>query len=336
MMANYGQLLQFAWLSGFVLAVTLVLLVGACERPLRRALWEKTPAQRARVTWWILVTPALAGIAYTAMTVAVSVLLDDPARFAAACSAHADTLLPLCVWHPSSNGQSAWLWGALAVLAAYAAWLATRAAAGLWRARRTLAAMVRLSRRPGHPGTLHVLDVEQPMALAFGLTHGHILLSHSLLRRLDATQLQVVLAHEQAHIANRDALLRLIAVALSSIQLPLTRRRLLRDLDLALEQRCDFAAAREVGCPVAVAETIVAVEKIYRQHARNHAKNQVPLTMAFLADFVPERIEALLAPKHASTSYLGPMLGLFVLAFCAFSTGWLHAVTESLLGVMTR
>ena len=331
MMANYGQLLQFAWLSGFVLAATLVLLIGICERPLRRVLSGKTPSQRARVTWWILVTPALAGIAYTILTVAVPVLFADPAGFAAACSAHADTLLPLCVWHPSSNGQSAWLWGALALLATYAAWLAAGATAGFWRARRTLSSMVHLSRHLGSPDKLHVLDVEQPMALTCGLTHGHILLSNSLLRRLDATQLRVVLAHEQAHVANRDVLHRLIAVALSSIQLPSTRRRLLRDLDLASEQRCDFAAATEVGCPVAVAETIIAVEKIYRQHARN----PVPLTMAFLADFVPERIEALLAPKHSSNSCLGPMLGLFVLAFCTFSTGWLHTVTESLLGMMT-
>lgn len=40
-MTSYGPLLQFALLSGFVLAVTLTLLIGACERPLRRALSGK-------------------------------------------------------------------------------------------------------------------------------------------------------------------------------------------------------------------------------------------------------------------------------------------------------
>ncbi|HHW1924388.1 TPA: M56 family metallopeptidase [Pseudomonas aeruginosa] len=331
-MTSYGPLLQFALLSGFVLAVALTLLIGAFERPLRRALWGKAPSQRARVSWWMLVTPALAGIAYTALTIAMPSMFDSSARFAATCSAHADALLHLCVWHPSGNGQSAWLWGALALLAGYAAWLASRAAVGLWRARRTLASMVRLSWRPGHPDKLRVLDVDQPMALACGVGHGHILLSTSLMRRLDPTQLRVVLAHEQAHIANRDVLHRLIAVVLSSIQLPGTRRRLLRDLELALEQRCDFAAANEVGCPVAVAETIVAVEKIFRQHA----KEQVPLAMAFFSDFIPERVEALLSPKHSSVSCLGPMLGILVLAFCSLSTGWLHSVTESLITVMTR
>lgn len=42
-MTSYGPLLQFALLSGFVLAVTLTLLIGACERPLRRALSGKAP-----------------------------------------------------------------------------------------------------------------------------------------------------------------------------------------------------------------------------------------------------------------------------------------------------
>lgn len=98
-MTSYGPLLQFALLSGFVLAVTLTLLIGACERPLRRALSGKAPSQRARVSWWMLVTPALAGITYAVMTIAMPSMFDDSARFAAACSAHADTLLHLCVWH---------------------------------------------------------------------------------------------------------------------------------------------------------------------------------------------------------------------------------------------
>ncbi len=81
-----------------------------------------------------------------------------------------------------------------------------------------------------------------------------------------------------------------------------------------------------------MAETIVAVEKIFRQHA----KEQVPLAMAFFSDFIPERVEALLSPKHSSVSYLGPMLGILVLAFCSLATGWLHSVTASLITVMTR
>lgn len=329
-MVSHGPLLQFALLAGFVLAVTLTLLIAACEHPLRRLLSGKTPAQRARIAWWMLVTPALAGVVYMAMTIAMPSLLHDSARFAAACSAHSDNLWHLCVWHPIENGQSTWLWGALALLAGYAVWLAARAAAGLWRIRRTLAAMVRLSWRSGHSDKLHVLEADQPLALACGIGRGHILLSTSLLERLDPTQLRVVLAHEQAHIAHRDVLYRLAALVLSSIQLPGTRRRLLRDLELAMEQRCDFAAAETVGSPIAVAETIVAVEKIFR----HHAKGRVPLSMAFFSDFVPERVQALLLPEHDSRSGLGLALGVAVVSFCTLSAGWLHHVTESFITLL--
>lgn len=329
---SHGQLLQFALLAGFVLAITLSLLIAVCEHPLRGRLSSRTPVQRARIVWWTLVTPALAGIVYAAMIVVMPSVFHGSDRWAAACYEHADSLLHLCVWHPSDSGQSLLLWGALALLATYALWLATRAAVGLWRARRTLAAMLRLSRRPGESDKLHVLDVDQPMALACGIGRGHILLSTSLLQRLDPTQLRVVLAHEQAHIAHRDVLYRLIAIVLSSIQLPGTRRRLLRDLELALEQRCDFVAATAVGCPLVVAETIVAVEKIFRNHAREHR----PLSMAFFSDFIPERVEALLAPERKAVSYLGAFLGVGVLAFCSLSTGWLHFLTESLIAVLTR
>lgn len=331
-MASHGQLLQFALLAGFVLATALTLMIAACELPLRRLLPGKTPSQRARLSWWMLVTPGLAGIAYTALTIAMPSLLYDSARFAAACSAHSGALWHMCVWHPSDNGQSAWLWGALALLAGYAAWLAVRALMGLWRVRQTLAAMVRLSGRPGHSDKLHVLDIKQPMALACGIGRGHILLSTTLLERLDPRQLRIVLAHEEAHIAHRDVLYRQIAVVLSSIQLPGTRRRLLGDLALASEQRCDLVAATAVGCRVAVAETIVAVEKIFR----HHANERLPLSMAFLSGFVPERVEALLSPNRHSVSYLGAVLGFCVVAFCGLSTGWLHALTEAFIALLAR
>lgn len=191
--------------------------------------------------------------------------------------------------------------GAIALLAGYATWLIARAAIGVWRGRQTLLTMLRLSRRFGHTDRLRVVDVDQPMAFACGIGSGHVLLSQSLLDQLSPTQLQVVLAHEQAHLEHRDAFWRLMAGMLSGIQLPGTRRRLLRDYELALEQRCDFIAAASVGCQITVAETLVAVKKIYR----HHALAGMPLSMAFLSDFVPERVQALLSPGRRSNSYLG-------------------------------
>ncbi len=328
-MLSYGPLLQSALLAGFVLAVTLSLLIATSERPLSRLLSRQSPSQRVRILWWLLTTPALAGIGYAVVAIAMPSFFHDSARFAATCSAHTENLLHLCVWHPVDNGQSAWLWAAIALLAGYAVWLLVRALAGAWRVQQALLTMLRLSRRLGHADTLHVVDSDQPVAFAWGIGRGHVLLSQSLLDQLNPTQLQVVLAHEQAHLEHRDALWRLIAVLLSGIHLPGTRQRFLHDYELVLEQRCDFVAAASVGCHLTVAETLLAVNKIYRYHALG----STPLSMAFLSDFLPERIQALLSPNGQSTSYLGSLMGFFVLTFCSLSTGWLHYLTESLIAM---
>lgn len=329
-MVSHGPLLQFALLAGCVLAIELTLLTAACEAPLRRWMAGKTPDQRARIAWWMLIAPALAGMSYAATTVALPAVLNDSEKFSQACSTHSDSLLHLCLWHPSANDESTWLWIALAMLAGYALWLAARATAGLWQIHQKLVAMMRLSRRPGHADGFHVLAAEQPLALAFGLGRGQILLSTSLLEHLNPTQLRIVLAHEQAHVAHRDVITRLIAVVLSSIQLPGTRRRLLRDLELAMEQRCDRAAAEQVESPILVAETIVAVERLHRPKAQEHAL----LSMAFFSDFVSERVTALLSPRNDGASRTGWMLAGAILTLCALSIGWLHHFTELFIALL--
>lgn len=329
-MVSHGPLLQFALMAGCVLAIKLALLTAACEFPLRCWMADKSPGQRARIAWWMLVAPAVAGTFYAAMTIALPALLRDSEGFSAACATHSNSLLHLCIWHPSANDASTWLWMALAVLGGYAIWLAARAVAGLWRLHRKLTAMVKLSRLTDQSDGFHILAAEQPLALAFGLGRGHILLSTSLLERLDATQLRIVLAHEQAHVANRDVFFRLSAVVLSCLQLPATRRRLLRDLELAMEQRCDFAAAKRVDSPILVAETIVAVERMFRCKAQGHAL----LSMGFFSEFVSERVQALLTPQHDSNSRTGWVLATAVLSLSALSIGWLHHFTEFFIALL--
>ena len=330
-MTGPGELLQFALLAGFLMAVTLGLLIAACALPLRRLLAVSTPARRARMAWWLLATPALVGLAYAGLTVGMPTLLHDSARFAAACSAHSGHFWHLCLWHPTGHGQNAWLWAALMLVGAYAAWLAVRAAAALWRHRQELLVLLRLARRRGRTDRLRVLDSDQPMALACGTGRGHILLSTALLEQLTPTQLRVVLAHEQAHVAHRDVLCRLVAALLSAIQLPGTRRWLLGELDLALEQRCDLAAASAVGSRLVVADTIVAVERAFRRHA---SRPTPALAKAFLSGFVAERVQALLAPASDTAHWPGRLVAVTLGGFCVLSAGWLHHVTESFVALL--
>ena len=114
-MMSYGSLLQSALLAGFVLAITLSLLVVACERPLSRLLSRQAPRQRVRILWWVLTAPVLLGMAYALVAIVMPSVFHSSATFAAACSAHSYNLLHVCVWHPNENGQSGLLWGAIAL-----------------------------------------------------------------------------------------------------------------------------------------------------------------------------------------------------------------------------
>ena len=324
------SLLQFALLAGLLLALALSGLMAALERPLRGLLSSKPPAQRATLLWWLLVTPALAGIGYTGLVLLSPLMLSQSSTIATACAAHANSLLHLCVWHPLDATQSALLWAALAALSGLGLCLALAALVRLWRARRRLLALLRLGLRSGHSQNLCILDTPQPLALASGVGQRPILLSRSLLEHLQPRQLQVVLAHEQAHITNRDVFYRLIAAALSQMLWPGTRRRLLRDLELALEQRSDVAAAEAVGSSLVVAETIVAVERLFQRHSRT----DTALSMAFLSDFATERVTALLARPRRRSPYLGGFLVASVLTLCALSVGWLHHATEALISLL--
>lgn len=324
------SLLQFALLAGLLLALALSGLVAVLERPLRRLLAGKPPAQRASLLWWVLATPVLAGAGHMILVLLTPLVFKGSSGLTAACSTHSNSLLHLCVWHPHDAGQSAWLWGGLAALLGIGLWLTCKAVSRLWHARRRLLSLVRLTGRSGYTDHLRILETDQPLALVCGVGQRHILLSRALLERLEPMQLQVVLAHEQAHIAHRDVLHRLLAAALSFLHWPATRQRLLRDLELALEQRSDLAAANAVGTPLAVAETIVAVERMFQHHTRPDSA----LSMGFVSNFVPERVEALLAPARASSPYLGGGLAATVLALCALSVGWLHHATEALIHLL--
>lgn len=327
-MSGIAPLLQFALLSGFVLALTIALLLAAAERPLRNLLQRQAPQHRARLTWWLLVAPLATGAVYAAITVAMPSLFHDSAQFAAACSGHTGSWWHACVWHPSDHGQSLGVWVAMAVLGGLVGWLAARALGSLWAARRLARTMLRLSRPPRHPAEAHVLESEQPLALACGVGRGHVVLSQSLLDRLDPLQLRVVLAHEHSHVHHRDVLWRLLARLLSGLHLPGPRRRLLECLELASEQRCDRAAAEVVGSRLAVAETILAVERLFR------GATPPPMTAAFSTGFVRERVHALLSAQQDRRGWLGSALAATLVAFAALSAGWLHHFTESLIAVL--
>ncbi|HXK24642.1 MAG TPA: M56 family metallopeptidase [Myxococcota bacterium] len=166
----------------------------------------------------------------------------------------------------------------------------------------------------------------RPFSVTLGLWRPEVWVSSALVAALPSAQLAIVLEHERAHVRRRDSLRRLVAAVLSLPQLPAVRRRVLAELALACEQACDEAAAR-LGDRLAVAETVLAVERLIAQ-ATPH-----PSLVGFGEGGVAERVRSLLEPAPAEPAsplhwWLGTALAIG--AVCLAHP--LHHLTERWLG----
>lgn len=325
-----GSLLQFALVGGSVIAIGLSTLAAVAARPVLAALHAQSPSDRVRTAWWLLAGPVVIGTLYALAIVAIPSTMAGTQGLAAACSSHDGDWWHACVWHPLEHGASPWLWAGLAGLAVACAALIFRAAQALWRARSHAQMLVRLARPVADA---RVLDTDAPVAVACGVGCGHILLSSGLVDALPADQLRVVLAHERAHLTHADVRWRLAARILSALHFPGTRTRLLQAFVLASEQRCDRVAAAEVGSRVLVAETLLAVERLYARRA--------PVTMhafaaAFGTDFLHERVQALLSSRPDARTPVGTALAVGVATLLVASAGTVHHFTEFLTTLLVR
>lgn len=121
--------------------------------------------------------------------------------------------------------------------------------------------------------TLRAIGEKQPQSNLFriaskhffvfssGLLTPHAFISSQLIDQLSAQQLDVVLAHEQAHCQRRDVLRRLLLSFAGMFHFSGTRQQLLSDMELAHEQICDIAAVAKVGDRIFVAETIIQIAR---------------------------------------------------------------------------
>jgi Zn-dependent protease with chaperone function len=322
------RLLEFALLSGFVVALALAALTAALRPVLSRGLQPLAPERRARIAWWLLVGPAVAGLTYTLATLLTGTGAQALPALQASCAAHQGSWWHACLWHPIERVQQPWLWIAVTAVAVGLFSTMSRTVVAVWRGQRQLRALIALSRRARGEGDVVIVDVAKPLALAVGIGRGHVLLSRTLVETLPADQLDAVIAHERAHLRHGDVLRHLLARAASLIHFPATRRHLLDQLRLAAEQRCDGAAAERVGSPLLVAETLLAVERLHRPGSD---MQPAVLAVAFANGFLAERIEALLAPGERAAYPLGLCLAALASAFLVLSTGWVHHLTEFLV-----
>ncbi len=164
-------------------------------------------------------------------------------------------------------------------------------------------------------------------SMTVGLFRPIVIVSSRLTEQLDEAELEVVLAHEQAHVRRRDPLVRSIAALLSFAFPPTCRRKLLEELELATEQACDEEAANAVEDRLLVAETLLAVERLALELA-----GAPPVVASRIeGGTLPARIRWLLAPPVHTTNgrLVSALAGAALVALIA--TGPIHHVAEHLL-----
>ncbi|GAB3284308.1 M56 family metallopeptidase [Parahaliea aestuarii] len=126
------------------------------------------------------------------------------------------------------------------------------------RARRRLYAMQLLSK--SEPGRFwRLVDSDEAGAWCAGYLRPQIFVTRGLMAALAPEQVQAVLLHEWAHLQRRDNLRTLLLQWASALWPASVKRMLWQDLQLATEQACDLAAARQAGTG---AQLIAAVERL--------------------------------------------------------------------------
>ncbi|MCG0290775.1 M56 family metallopeptidase [Streptomyces sp. PSAA01] len=195
------------------------------------------------------------------------------------------------------------------------------AARMLWRRTRTLTAAALEAACMPTEDDLVVVEDEAPDAFAIPGLPGRIVVSTGMLRTLDETERDILLAHERAHLASRHYAFVTLA------QLGAAANPLLRPLATAvtytIERWADENAATATGDRKRVAHTVGKAAL-----AAHHTPTRAPgaslgilgrRTALAAAGPVPRRVAALLAPPFGRHSILAAAAAV-VLATAALST----------------
>ncbi|MCI0437960.1 MAG: M56 family metallopeptidase, partial [Chloroflexi bacterium] len=284
---------QLAVLAGAMFAVIGAVLCAVAYPLSRRRVLSLRPIQRTRV----LIAWSLAPLGLSGMLTLLYVL---PLGLSPRGGCMGEGHTHFCVAHPHLILDEHLLWAVYLLLALLMVCALGMQLYGWWRTRCLLDSLATVSHYDGQRD-IQVMDCAAPLALTAGLSRPEVYISSSLLASLPADMLEVIVAHERAHVRRRDGLIQFVAHLSSLLHCPWVRRRLLADLSLACEQACDQEAAREVGDPLRVAETLVALARWFTP------VKCVPVVGALSfgsGDLVP-RIEALLST--APTPHGGPL-----------------------------
>ena len=328
-MNNYFGVIQLGLLASLGFAI-LASLVSAIVYPLvRQRMANLSPKLRSTTLLAWLIAPALIGAVLSLLSFMPSIIslfgfVPDH------CSVH-DGHLHLCLIHPPLPVENSTLQLLLAALVGISIFFIGTPVFDLLRAHKFQRTLMMAS-RPHETDPVRIVDWDMPLALSVGFRRMRVFISSQLMQTLSPQQLDVVIAHEQAHVSRRDPLRHFIAHAFSFPHIPWLRKDLLKDFDLATEQACDEVAAAQTGGRLHVADTILAVERLF-------IMQRVPsMVMSISGSNISARVESLVAQppisEPISRGYIN-LFGIGVLVAVVAVIDDLHHFTESILQLMT-
>lgn len=241
-----------------------------------------------------------------------------------ACLTHAEPGFFFCLRTPMPNQPLAWLLASAVLL--FPALRTLRTSVSFVRAQRAIRLLKQVSRWDAAQG---VWVAPGAVAMVAGFPRAEIFVGEQICESVSVDTLGAIVAHEQAHKKRQDIWTKLITRSLSSCFFGHgLRARWLDELDLAIEQACDAAAANELKDPVLVARSLVDLVGV----------NSYPADWACAfgsADHLEARVRALCEPQwQSSRTVLGASLVLAasLLAVCTLFDPALHELSEAAFG----
>lgn len=278
---SIGSLLTL-WLLGWLFLSLPILLCYPLIRPI---LLARHPALGSKLLLALLSAPFL-------VSLLASVMLFIPLVENTMVSAHCHSN---CGPHsPLSN--SPWLiWPGACAGALVLAGICRRLLRNLKSSRQL---MRQLSAVSIDRGNWQLIPECHCLVFALGWWSPRIFITEGLMKRCRPGDIEIILAHEQAHARRKDNIRLLLG---KLFLLPIPNRftaPLMNDLTLLTESACDFSAARAYS-PLDIAETLLHVQKLVPAGHPQQGR------LAFTGSEVELRIRALLNPTMPERHYPG-------------------------------
>lgn len=174
---------------------------------------------------------------------------------------------------------------------------------------------------------IQLIETDLPLAFSLGIFRPSAVLSTGLVNSLSSQQLHIVCTHEGVHAQFRDGLYKWLLRFMCTFHYPNVKRIILKEHALSLELRADQQVARSTRCNIAVAETIVKVQRLM-----SPIKSEAPLCQ-FLGSELEQRVHYLLAqaPGSSLPRYSLLLSIMFFLIFSVCGSVPIHNGIEALI-----